>query len=123
MSPLCRIVLAMAAALAIACNGGSGTPQPVREAGTSGADGGGNAYTCFEDAGFWYCPGNNPQPAPQCPGIMNPDTPCTYDGGGCFYCDIEGTGASCKCDTSNSAALDAGDGGTWDCIASNYLCK
>ncbi len=117
-----RLTLALMFALAVACNAGGGTPQPV-EAGSSGPDGGATADTCFEDAGFWYCPGNNPQPVPACPDIMNPDTPCNYDGGGCFYCDIEGAGAGCRCDTSNSAALDAGDGGTWDCIASNYLCK
>jgi hypothetical protein len=97
----------------------------------AGGDGGTAVETCRGDGGLWYCPGS-PQGVPTCPGITNPDTPCAYDGGTCFFCSLDGppdgggsgTGASCKCDVSQSAALDAGDGGTtWSCIASNFLCQ
>jgi hypothetical protein len=112
-------------ALALACNGASGAGKV--DGGCPGESPSYADITCHRDSGVWYCPCGS-DPLAECPGITNPDTLCDYSGPSCFFCGGlaagDGTGAYCVCDHSNSAALDAGDSGTWDCVASGmWLCQ
>ena len=108
----------------VACSASSSTGVGPRDGGDSGD------FTCYLEAGLWHCPGGGAG-VPSCSGIMNPDTPCNYDGGGCIYCSVSGrpgpdnpgTAEGCTCDHTQSATLDAGDSATWGCVASNWLCQ
>lgn len=112
--------------LALACNSAGASAHAV-DSGCPGEPHSSADITCHRDSGVWYCP-CGAQPVAECPGITDVGTLCDYSGPSCFFCSGlaagDGTGAYCLCDHSNSAALDAGDSGTWVCIASEmWLCQ